>query len=316
VERWELLATLAAHDLTAARVAEPHLDALAILSEAVAAGYLDGSSLTEATSHVWGVYAAEGPDRRLAARSASNGDDAGRRDGAGATDRISGAKPWCSLAGHLDRALVTAFTSDDERGLFAISLDDRRVIVEPSDAWVSRGLAEVTSAGISCRDVPATRVGPPGWYLERPGFWSGGIGVAACWYGGAVGLARRLRESVSRALNGSRAPDQIAFAALGSVDVTLHAVRAVLAEAAAEVDRRPDPAAGRILALRARAVAAAAAESTIAAVGHALGPAPLTLDPWHARQVADLQVYVRQHHAERDDAALGAALAGAQDGAA
>ena len=44
--------------------------------------------------------------------------------------------------------------------------------------------------------MPAEPVGPPGGYTGRPGFTHGGVGVAACWYGGAraVGdtlLARR-----------------------------------------------------------------------------------------------------------------------------
>ena len=38
---------------------------------------------------------------------------------------------------------------------------------------------------------------------------------------------------------------------------------------------------------------------------YALGPAPLALDPVHAARVADLTLYLRQHHAERDLAALG-----------
>ncbi|CPU68102.1 dehydrogenase [Mycobacteroides abscessus] len=41
---------------------------------------------------------------------------------------------------------------------------------------------------------------------------------------------------------------------------------------------------------------------------HALGPGPLTTDERFARRVADLGLYVRQHHAERDDASLGRAL--------
>jgi len=40
-------------------------------------------------------------------------------------------------------------------------------------------------------------------------------------------------------------------------------------------------------------------------VGHATGPAPLALEDDHARRVADLQLYLRQEHAERDEAALG-----------
>ncbi|KZX22513.1 hypothetical protein ACH61_00279 [Rathayibacter tanaceti] len=42
--------------------------------------------------------------------------------------------------------------------------------------------------------------------------------------------------------------------------------------------------------------------------GRALGPAPLALDAEHSKRVADLTLYVRQHHAERDDAALGRAV--------
>ena len=54
--RWSALATLGAIDLTVARVAEPHLDALAILAESGQPELAD-AALTGST---WGVYAAEG----------------------------------------------------------------------------------------------------------------------------------------------------------------------------------------------------------------------------------------------------------------
>jgi hypothetical protein len=47
--------------------------------------------------------------------------------------------------------------------------------------------------------------------------------------------------------------------------------------------------------------------------GQALGPGPLAFDEDHARRVADLTLYIRQHHAARDDAALGR-LVLAEDG--
>ena len=55
-----------------------------------------------------------------------------------------------------------------------------------------------------------------------------------------------------------------------------------------------------------RQVVADAVEETLTRVGHNLGPGPLTGEEAHARRVADLTVYVRQHHAERDLARLGA----------
>jgi hypothetical protein len=44
-------------------------------------------------------------------------------------------------------------------------------------------------------------------------------------------------------------------------------------------------------------------------VGRALGAGPLGHNEAHSRRVADLTVYLRQHHAERDLAALGALVA-------
>ncbi|MGN6634821.1 MAG: hypothetical protein ACTHJ6_05075, partial [Oryzihumus sp.] len=89
-QRWELLASVAAVDLTAARVLEAHLDALAILAEA-------GLSSMAGPGTSWGVFAAEGPGVRL---------DAVEQPGGGWV--VTGTKPWCSLAGRLTHALVTA----------------------------------------------------------------------------------------------------------------------------------------------------------------------------------------------------------------
>lgn len=44
--------------------------------------------------------------------------------------------------------------------------------------------------------------------------------------------------------------------------------------------------------------------------GRALGAGPLSHDEEHGRRVADLTVYLRQHHAERDLAALGGLVTG------
>ena len=286
---WSLLATLGAHDLGVARAVEPHLDALAILEQA---GVRDGGDRT------WGVFAAEGPDVRL---------DATPADGAW---RLTGVKPWCSLAGRLDAALVTAHVPGAGRSLFAVDLTDPRVV--PADQpWASRGLAEIPSTPVAFDDAPATPVGAPGWYLERPGFWWGGIGVAACWYGGAVGLARALWERAARS------DDRLVAMHLGAVDAALADARRALEEAArvvdadgARADDVPGDVPGPVVAKRVRATVARTCEDVLTRVGHALGPAPLALDEPHAKRVADLQVYVRQQHAERDDASLGATLAG------
>lgn len=288
-ERWRRLRDIAAADLTAARVLEAHADALAILAEGSEATD-DGPTSVAGDGHrSWGVFAAEGSGQRLCADPAGDG------------WVLRGSKPWCSLAGRLDRALITAQVGAAGRRLFAIDLTDPRVDVAPVDGWVARGLTEVTSTSIRLDGCPARPIGAVGWYLDRPGFAWGGIGVAACWLGGAIGVARTLRRACRE-----REPDQLALAHLGAVDTALFAADAVLSAAAEAVDDgRADGSTGALWAARVRSVVAGTVDTVLARVGHALGPAPLAFDAGHARRVADLQLYVRQHHAERDDARLG-----------
>ena len=285
---WDALAHVAAADLTVARALEPHLDARAILAEAHAAG---SDVPTVQDGETWGVFAAEGPGARLTAHAT------------GTVTHLVGTKPWCSLAGTLSHALVTAWCDEERRRLYAVDLRTAATRVEPVP-WVARGLRGVPSGPVSFDDADAVPVGEPGWYLERPGFAWGGLGVAAVWFGGACGVAQRLLDQCRR-----RPPDQVAFMHLGAVDAALHSASATLADAARAVDAGeavgPD---GARLALRVRRVVADAVDEVLGRVDHALGPGPLALEEEHAARVADLRLYVRQEHAERDAAALGRSL--------
>ena len=281
------LATLGAVDLTTARTVEPHLDALAILGQA---SDLDLHTLDAGPETVWGVYAANGPGHELIAHPAED-----EADGY----LLTGSKPWCSLGDRLGHALVTASEGERQR-LFAVHLTP--TTVRPAEStWAPAGLTEVTTVPLVFDEARALPVGEPGWYLQRPGFAWGGIGVAAVWFGGAAAVAGRLLEAARR-----REPDQIALTAIGRVDLELHAALLALRDAARAIDAGDAAGgAGAVLALRVRSIVAAAVDSVLMTVGHALGPAPLAHDAEHARRVADLTLYVRQHHAERDLAALG-----------
>ncbi|GGC77789.1 acyl-CoA dehydrogenase [Tersicoccus solisilvae] len=305
-ELWEALAEVAARDLGAARTVEPHLDALAILDQLPDADRDRVAAVGAGPDSTWGVFAAEGQGLRLEAHGARGGP----------TQLLTGGKPWCSLAGSLTHAVVTAHpatagvpadgqATGDARRAFAVDLRHPGVTVADA-AWVGLGLPTVPSGPVEFASVPAVPVGEPGWYLRRPGFAWGGIGVAACWYGGAVGVARLLATQARRRGDGL---DQIGLMLLGQVDVALVAARTALADAAERVDAGgATGSAGALLALRVRAVVADAAETVLRAVGHGTGPAPLAFDAEHAHRVADLQLYLRQEHAERDRAALGRSL--------
>src|SRR6478672_9676819 len=276
---WEILASVTAVDVAAGRILEPHLDAAAILAQAAGAGGtvpLDGT---------WGVFAAEAPGLTLDAKEA------------GGAVLLQGSKPWCSIAAQLDGGGRAAFAVD----LHAAGVS----FADPH--WTSRGLREIPSGTVHFDAVPAVPLGGAGWYYQRPGFAWGGMGVAACWLGGAVAVARSFADSLRHAADGGREPDQIALAHLGEIDRTLAALTAYLAGTAARID------AGELSdrgawqeALRVRGSVAAAVERVQTLVSQNLGPAPLAFDERYGKRMADLALYIRQHHAMRDDAQLGA----------
>ncbi len=154
--------------------------------------------------------------------------------------------------------------------------------------------------------IAAEPVGDPGRYLDRPGFAHGGAGVAACWYGGARGVGQALLAAAARRDVGPHA-----LAHLGAVDVALSTARTALDAAAAEIDADPDDRkdGGGLRTMRVRALVEATATEVMNRVGRALGAGPLGHDEAHSRRVADLTVYLRQHHAERDLAQIGTQVA-------
>jgi len=280
-KRWRRLSELTEVDVVAGRLAEAHTDAVAILAEL--GGRAPGSN------ELWGVWAAEAANTVVAAR------------GAGDVLVLDGTKDWCSGAGINTHALVTAHLADGRRGLFAVDL--RGEAVRPLDAtWRNAGMADSDTRSVQFSSAPAVPVGQPDDYLNRPGFWFGAIGVAACWLGGARAVAAPLYK---RAAGGSA--DDHLLAHLGAVDAAITAAEATLAAAADHVDGDPLNCSGsaELNARRARAVVETAVDEALGRTDRALGPGPLCTDEKHARAVADLTVYVRQSHAEHDLAALG-----------
>jgi alkylation response protein AidB-like acyl-CoA dehydrogenase len=281
-ERWAAFADLAGEDLSLARLAEGHADAVAILAELGGPDPDPGSR--------WGVWAANPPGPRVTAD---------RRDGRWL---LRGTKQYCSGARICTHALVTA-TADDGARLFAVAVEN----LEPQPgSWPATGMAGSDTLDVGFPEVTAVPVGPPDGYTNRPGFSHGGVGVAACWYGGARAVARTL---VSAAAKRDVGPHALAH--LGSVDLGLRAARSALDQAADEIDADPSDLRGDgpIQALRVRALTEAVAADVIARTGRALGAGPLGHDEAHSRAVADLTVYLRQHHAERDLARLGELVA-------
>lgn len=287
--RWRALAAVGQFDLSLTKLYEGHTDALAILSE------ID-SHQTNIAPGAWCVWAAEAPGgRTLMHRDGNTG------------VRLSGAKYWCSGAAICDHALLTAW-ADDGVGvgvgsgphLVAMDLNQPGITIDATH-WKAVGMAGSMSVNVAFDGAKARCVGAPGQYLARPGFWHGGAGLAACWYGGAVGIALVLKASL---LGSAGDAAGYKLSSLGKIELALADTAATLRQAAAWIDLHPALDASHA-ALTTRLSAEKCAKLVIEEAGKAMGATPFCLNEKFARAVADLPVFIRQSHADRDFAALG-----------
>lgn len=285
LDRWRAFAAVGSYDLGLAKLFEGHTDALAILAELGAP--------TVAIEGRWGVWCADPPDSHVQARPSG----AQTLYGPGAAVQLHGRKAWCSGAADIEQALVSAWLPDRQRCLVAVRMQQSGIRVD-TDRWRAVGMAASASYDVHFNDVAGVLVGAPGEYLSRPGFYHGGAGVAACWYGAAVRIASALqhKHTLGRDPHGQ--------VHLGAIDVVLAGARQLLREAAECIDT--DPASPCFPAVqRARLAVETAVEEVLRRVPRALGPGPLCMERDLACMVADLPVFVRQSHAEHDQAALG-----------
>lgn len=273
-ERWRGLWEIARADVSVARVVEAHVDALAILDEAGA---------EPATGVVYGVWAAEERGRSLALSG----------------DRVHGEKPFCTGVGIVDFALVTARSGD---GVVLAEVDVRqKSITVADDEWRTPAFADTCTVTASFDTPVVRRLGRPGWYLDRVGFWHGACGPAACWAGGVAGLVDAAVEAAR-----SKPPEPHLDAHIGAMVAISWELRAVFDRAGTEIDSDPND--RRAAMRRARIVRHLVDRSASEAIdrfGRALGPRPLIRDHDVTRRISEIQVYVRQCHAERDLDALG-----------
>ncbi len=278
-DRHERLFQVGKENLSLARLAEAHWDAVAILAEAGRKPESDA---------IYGVWASEIPGRAISLEKIENG------------WRITGTKMFCSGAALVDRALVTVGSPTPL--LVDISLRDQKdkILFDYSN-WKTNAFADTKTATVTFNQVSiacSETVGEPGWYLERAGFWHGATGPAACWAGGAAGL-------VDYALSQSR-NDPHTMAHVGAMSADVWAMHSYLEQAGREIDAAPfDITAGRIRARTTRHLIEQCCTDVLRRLTRAYGPHPLAMQEEISTRYQELDLYIRQSHAERDLEALG-----------
>ncbi len=274
-ERHQRLFEVGCEDLSLARLVEAHWDALAILAEA---------GREPVAGSLYAVWAAEAPDKIL------------QMDGS----LLSGSKPFCSGAGIVDRALVTV--KEPTARLVDVDLKGPGGSVNfDESAWKTCAFAE-TKTSIARFDSILVKereiIGEQGFYLQRPGFWHGACGPAACWAGGAAGLLKFASRQ--------KRDDPHTLAHLGAMKAAVWSMESALRVAGNEIDAAPDDAeAAQRRALIVRHVIEQGCTDVMRRLARAYGPHPLAMDESISRRFQELDLYVTQSHAERDLEVLG-----------
>ncbi len=285
------LARRGATDVAWARPAEGHVDALRILAQA-------GRAPQPGLYAVW------------ASRSQGTGPAAHLvKDGW----RVSGTLRFASGIGVVDRALLTAVDEQGEHLLLDVDVSDwvgdpaswRTDAMAPSRSWTVEVDAVVPASGL---------VGAPGWYLRRPAFAAGGVGVAAVWWGATARAVRVLEAACSGA---PVVPERsLRWGHVRTELTTMGSVLAVAGQRLGELlplqqvsawDEVGDAERQRVVEIsgEARAVVATSALRVVDHLRALAGPAVMALDPDAAHAVADLEMYLAQHPVDRGAVGLG-----------
>jgi alkylation response protein AidB-like acyl-CoA dehydrogenase len=278
-ERLHLLAETAREDISLAKLAEAHWDAVAILAEA---------GRTPQPGTLYAVWASEIPGQALRLERTSDGYE------------LSGRKPFCSGIGIVDCALITVGLPEQLLVEADLRNNQERIAADLEmwkvDAFRATQTGAVTflNSQLSSNAV----VGTSGWYLDRPGFWHGACGPAACWAGGVAGL-------LDFAL-ASKRDDPHSLAHLGAMQAGVWGMYSLLKQAGADIDAAPcDAKAAQIRALQLRHLIEQAGTDILQRFSRAYGPYPLSMDEGTSRRYQEAGLYMRQSHAERDLECLG-----------
>lgn len=257
-------------DVSTARLAEAHLDAVAILREA---------GREPAPGSLYGVWA-------------SASDDPPRVVG----QRLTGTKRFCSGVGIVDRALVTMIADDGER-LVEI---DATMFDDPPNRWASSALRDTATADADLDGVTDfSVVADATWYLTRPGFWHGACAPAACWAGAAFGIVDAAVACCD--------DDPHRLAQTGALVSAQWSLTALLHRAGDEIDSDPtDRDAAELRGRALRHITERASTDIADRFSRVFGPRPFVTDVALARRFADLHLYLRQHHGERELGAVAA----------
>ena len=220
----DMLCMVGANDLAAGRIFEGHINALALI-EQHAGGSRRAAWSQDARDGRWfGVWNTESP---IPVTAELHGD----------VITLRGAKIFCSGAGRVERAVITATCEDGSRRMLVVPMEHIAAERIDTDSWRPLGMQDSDSYAVDFDGVVLSAdaaFGAPNAYLEEPWFTGGAIRFAAVQLGGAERLAREATEYIR---DRGRIADPFQQQRAAESAIAVETGRLWLAQSAAHADR-------------------------------------------------------------------------------
>ncbi len=272
-----LLGLLGQGNLALGRLVEAHVNALRLIARFADTATRQQAAQDARDGHLFGLWVTDPPD-------------GGLRLFCGVLD---GGKQFCSGAGHVTRAVVTAEDGAGQTRLAYAALSEG-VIAAPLPGGLA-GMRAAATGQVRFHHAPAVPFGEPGDYLREPDFSCGAWRTSAVTLGGLQALAEELRRQlVAR----GRQDDPHQQARVGETLVAVETARLWMAAAAARAESAEAGAEAIAYVGLARLAVERACLDTMELAQRSLGVAALLRSNPVERLCRDLATYLRQPAAD------------------
>ena len=270
----DLFRLLGRGNLALGRLIEAHVNALRLLFRYGDAATCQLAAYDAHAGHLCGLWVTDPADGGLTAD---------------AHGTLSGQKQFCSGAGHVTRAVVTAEHEGATRLAYVTIGSD--VVIRPLPGGLA-GMRAATTGQLAFHATPARLFGHPGDYLREPDFSCGAWRTSAATLGGLEALTGQFREQLQAR---GRQGDPHQQARFGHALIATETARLWMVEAATRAETTDD--ATTYVGLARLAVERACLD-VMESVQRSLGVAALLRSNPVERLCRDLATYLRQPAAD------------------
>ncbi len=278
VDDWRLAARtmrqVAAADLSLARLYEGHVNARLLINTYANPSVRERCLAEMEEGLLFGVWGADG-----------------REPVTLEGDQLTGAKRYASGLGLVDRAVVSAKSSEGQQLVIVDAGDTRR---HDLTTWNMVGMLASRSGSFDCRGLRGEKLGAADIYTREPHFLGGTWRIAAVTLGGTVGLLERASAVIRARGHQDAEAHLLRLGPIAGQAASAWCAIARAGEFASGDEGRAAPDAAAIRSLSVRLLTEEIGPSAIAAVERSIGLAMFDEDHEVGRMARDLACYMRQ----------------------